>query len=484
MKIKAWSLIIIFFTLGMQLFASGKKDEPAVKTQNDEWVLCVTNFDVSSLPEDKKIIANVITRKVVEKLGTIGYRTRISPEYAYYEEHAWARARTAAARSLSAKQDERSLQLYRGDPAWRYRQNIERINTDIEKLKIAFEQIDSNPPLINNEPVFKLTAGNKVNNFPVPPRAGGEYKFCLDQKADAFLTGSISDFHGRYHVLIKLYTAYTRSFVWEDEIIFSANDLENALDEISGRLVAVLSGNKHAALVVKAEPQDTLVLINHAFAGRGETPFLEQPPGVVTITASAPNHETRTEEIELVSGMLTSVNISLKPLDYSTVEITGNLTGGSIYHGSLHAGESPLTLRLPANILEYLEMETSDGQKGTIVFQTPPVNSVPYSFSINTSAPPEKGRVDKARRLHYWAWGGTWITGIAAWIAHNTYTTVDMSTRSNSSAIDSTAMYYISMGAWIAVGAVAATELFLMGKYLYTSNKGSTTVAKTKRNEQ
>ncbi|MCL2243119.1 MAG: PEGA domain-containing protein [Treponema sp.] len=491
MIIKTGCFLLIFFSLCFQLSASGRQAEAEKKTQNDEWILCITNFDVSSLPEDQKALAGIVTRRVVNKLNAIGYRTRVSPEYAYYEEHAWVRSRNAAARALSAKYDERSLQLFRGDPSWRYRQNLERIDAEIEKLKLAYEEIDSNPPLINNEPVFKLTSGNLVSNFPAAPREGNEYRFCTDQRADAFLAGSITDFHGRYYVSIKLYTVYTRSFVWEDGIVFSAGDLENAVDEMSSGLMAVLSGKKPAALVVRAQPQETLVLINQTFAGRGETQIIEQPPGMVTVTASAPDYETVTKEIELVSGMLTEVNVSLNPLQYSDIEIPGSISGGSVYHGSLYAGEAPLTLRLPVNVLEYLEMETLDGQKGSIVFQTPQPSDSSHIFSINTSMPPEKGRVDKARSLHYWAWGGTWITGIAAWIAFYTYTTSDMSLRSNYAQgsllnenflKDNTAMYYVSMGTVIAVSAAALTEIFLMGRYIYMSNKGSTSVVITRGN--
>ena len=486
-------LLIIFFTLNMKVSASGKQEKPEKTKQNNEWILCVTNFDVSSLSEDQKVLAGFISQKIVNKLGAIGYRTRVSPEYAYYEEHAWARERTAAARALSAKQDERSLQVYRGDPAWRYRQNLERIDADIEKLKVTFEEIDNNPPPVNEEPLFKLTEGNKVYNFPDAPGTGREYRFCLDQKTDAFLTGSITDFHGRYYFSVKLYTIYTRSFVWEDGIVFSANDMENALDEISTRLIAVLSGNKPATLAVKAQPQETLVLINHTFAGRGEAPYSEMPPGIVTINASAPDHESMTVESDLLPGTLTEVNINLRPLEYSNIEISGNLEGGSVYHNSLYVGETPLTLRLPVNILEYLEMETSDGQKGSFVFQTPPLAGSYFTFTINTSFPPEKGRVDKARRLHYWAWGSTWITGIAAWIAFHTYTASDMSIRYNYAQTglynenflnNNIAMYYVSMGTVITVSAAVLTELFLMGRYIFISNKGSTTVAKTRRNVQ
>ena len=490
MKNRILLTLFLLLALCAQLSALGKKEEAEVKTQNDEWVLCVTDFDLKSMSEDKMGVAGVITRKVVERLNIISYRTRVSPEYAYYEGYAWAGKRTAAAKALSAKQDERSMLVYRGDPAWKYRQNIKKIDADIEKLRLALEEIENNAPPINREPVFKLTAGNMNASFPVAPKAGTESKFCADQKADAFLTGSIMDFHGRYYVSIKLYTLYTRSFVYEDSIIFSTDDIESALDEITGKLLMFLSGNKPAAIIVKAQPEETLVLINRSFAGNGETGVREYPPGKFIITASAPDHESMTVETELSGGELAEVDIRLKPVEYADVDIYGSPSGGSVYHGALYAGEAPLTLRLPLNTLEYIELETSDKKRGTAAFHTPENTDNMYSLSVRASKPQEKGSVAKARRWYYWAWGGTWITGIAAWIAYHSYVNADLSIRYDYAAReeynqkfseDSVRMYYISMGTMIAVGAAVAHEIFHMARYIYTANKGSTPIVKTGR---
>jgi len=483
--------MFFFFALGVQLFALGKKEEDEVKTQNDEWILCVTDFDIKMMPAEKINVAGVITKKVVERLSAISYRARVSPEYAYYEGYAWARARANAAKALSAKQDERALQIYRGDPAWRYSQNLTRIDAEIEKLKLALEEVENNAPVINSEPVFRLTSGNLSSVYPAAPEAGNENRFCQNQRADAFLAGFITDFHGRYYVSIKLYTVYTRSFVYEDSIIFSTNDLENAVDELTGRLLVVLSGNKPAAVAVIAEPEETLVLINQTFAGRGKTETLEYPPGKITITASAPDYESMTVETELLPGELVEVNMFLNKRQYGNIEITGLSSGGSVYQGALYVGETPLTLRLPLNVLEYVELETSGNKKGTAVFQTPDKADTSYSLSLRTETPPANGRVDKARRMYYWAWGGTWLTGIAAWITYHTYTSSDSAIRydyartgefNRGFSDDNTRMYYISMGAVIAVSAAVLYEIFHIGRYVYIADKGSTTVVKPDRN--
>jgi len=481
----------LFFSLSLavRLFALGKVEESEIiTTHNDEWVLCVTDFDVSSVPDEKLSIAGVVTRKFVEKLNVISFRTRVSPEYAYYEGYAWSQARSNAAKALSAKTDERALLLYRGDPQWVYRQNLARVDAEIEKLRIALEDIDGQVPLINEEPVFRLTAGNLDSSFPAAPASGYENKFCHDQKADAFLSGSIMDFYGRYFISIKLFTVYAGSFIYEDNIIFSTEDLENALEEISRKLIILLSGNKPAAIAVNTEPEDALVLINRTFTNREET--LEYPPGKITITASAPDHESLTVETELFSGELAQVDLFLSPIEYGGIYIPDTLSGSSVYNGALYVGEAPLTLRLPLNLMEYIELETPDNQRGTIAFNTPDIAGTSHSLPFKTEFPPEKGRVDKVRRWYYWAWGGTWITGIAAWVVYHSYISMNTSIGYNymqtgfynQNFVDNNVtMYYFSMGTLITLGLAVVHEIFQIGRYVYTANKGSPTIARTGR---
>ena len=489
---KSRILLSLFFilALGAQLFAFGMTEETEIKTQNDEWILCVTNFDLSSLPAEKTEIAGVITRKTVERLGTISFRDRISEEYAYYEESAWSRSRSAAAKALAAKREERSLLIFRGDPQWKYRQDLARLDAEIEKLVSALEEADSNMPHINRAPVFNLTKENLDFSFPAPPRAGTENRFCADQKADALLAGSVTDFHGRYVVSLRLYTVYTRSFVWEDSIIFSHEDLDSALDEATQRLMIMLSGNRPAVVTVTAQPEEALVLINRSFAGRGESSSLEYPPGRVTITASASGHESISFETDLSSGEYAQININLNPVDYVDVEIDGFPTSGSVYNGALYVGESPLTLRLPVNRMEYIELETPDSQKGTIVYRTQDDSSYTHSLSLRTAIPVEEGRVDRVRRSYYQAWGATWLTGIAAWIAFYSYTNSNDAVYFQYGQTDmvdpgfvksNLEMYYVSMGTMIAVGTVAVFGIVQMARYIYTANRGSTPIARSGR---
>ena len=476
-------MLILFFSFSSLLYARGRTEEADIKTQNDEWILCITNLDATALTAERRTVTDVILRKLVENINAINYRTRISSEYVYYEEAAWANRRSTAARALAAKQNERSLLIYRGEPDWRYRANLSRLEADIIKLYAELEEIENNAPLVNKEPVFYLTSGNLSFQFPEAPVPGNEYRFCTSQRADAALIGTISDYHGRFIVTLRLYTIYTRSFVWEERIIFSHEDMESALEEFSRKLIIVLSGNNPGAVAVTAEPEETLVLINRAFVGRGTTDILEFPPGRITVTASAPDFESITFETDIISGELSQIKINLNPVEYVDVEIAGNHRGrsGNVYHGAMYVGEAPLTLRLPLNYLELLEMETESGDTGRIVFYTPDTDEISSSVNIRTIRQSRQGSVDRARNLYYWAWGGTWISGIAAWVSFNTYNNMANAFLQGGSTNatlynDANRMYNIYMGTFIALGAFVVLDLILMTRYIYIANRDSTSV--------
>lgn len=475
-------LVIFLITCVLQVFASGRTETAAdeVTPQNNEWTLCITNIDSSALPRNRVNIADMVARKLVNRLSSISVRNRISPEYAYYEEYAWTRDRSAAARALAAKVEERSQLLFRGEPDWRYRRNIERLNTEIERLREVFEEAESTAPLINDAPVFKLTQGNLDLSFPVAPQAGGENRFCTAQRVDAFLASSISFFHGRYVLNLKLYTVYTRSFVWQDSIIFSNDDLENAIEEITRRLIIVLSGNEPAAVAINAEPEETLILINRSFAGRGETNILEYPPGTILVTATAANHESLTFETDLSSGEFAQINIRLHPIEYIEIDVEGG-NESRVYHGALYVGESPYTLRLPLNNLEYVELEALNSERGTVVFRTPNVSDNPQSLSLNMTMPSETGRVDRMRRHYYWSWGGVWVTGITAWLSYyslnSSASVIQSGNYTDDFANTHTVMNYVFTGSLIALGVAGAYCIYRLVRYLYTANRGATPVA-------
>jgi hypothetical protein len=476
-------LILALCFLPAAVFGRGGTETPEKIVHNSEWRLCVTAFDMSALPENRRIVGEVMTRSLLDAVNAVDRRIRVSREYAYYEGYAWSQARMAAARALAARQEERDLLIYRGEPEWRYRRSLKTIDEAIVKLKEDLAKVEAEAPLVAREPVFQFTEGNTTGTFPAPPGPGGEYRFCQGQKADGFLSGEIIEFHSRLYITIRLYTLYTQSFVYEDDIIFSPDDIQSAVDEIAGRLVAILTGSSPALIAIRAEPEDTLVLINRTFAGRGEIAPREHPPGTVTVSLSAEGHAPQAVETELLPGETTEIEASLRPLELAQVDIDiPGKTGALVYRGAMYVGEAPLTLRLPVNQFDYVHVETPGLETGRMVFRTPNVRDERISLSLKTNISPPAGqkRVDRARRQYYWAWGATWIAGAAAWMSYGLFTTHNDALKTgdillgkwNDEFYNQTVDWYnISNVSLYVLGAVAAYDIFQLIRYMYISGR-------------
>jgi hypothetical protein len=242
-------------------------------------------------------------------------------------------------------------------------------------------------------------------------------------------------------------------------------------------------------VAIKTEPETALVLINQTFAGKGGTKLMEYPPGKITVIASAPEHEPLVLETELLPAELTQINIKLNPIKYVNVDISGKMQG-HVYNGSLYVGEAPLTLRLPANSFEYIEMETENGQKGSVVFMTKDNMNYNQTISLKLSQPNRRGAVDRARRGYYWAWGGQWITGVAAWLGYYAYMGANnAATYGKNNGKDVTQdfldsnkkLYNYTMYAAIGFGVTSLYGIIRMFRYIYISGKDSTPIVNTGR---
>jgi hypothetical protein len=484
------SLICLCF-LPRVAFGRGGVEEEKVY-QHGEWILCITGFDVSALSPSRRIAGEVMVRNLVNSLNAVDRRIRVSREYAWYEDYAWTQSRQTAAKTLVTKRGERDALLYKGEPSWRYRRTLKTIDGEIAGLEKKLREAERNAPLIVSEPVLKTTEGNGNGTFPPAPAAGEEYAFCRKEKADAFLAGSVAEFHNRLYVKLRLYTMYTGSYVYEDDILFSQEDMNDASNELSGRLAVAVSGSGAALVAVNTEPKDAMVLINGAYAGRGKIPPREHIPGPVTVGVSAEGHEPMTAELELKAGETAEITASLRPLAFSDVRIfVPGQPQAQIYQGALYVGDAPFTLRLPVNQYGYVSMEIPDGQAAQAVFFNEE-NSWEAGYLSLRPRPrrnPDEGRVNKARRAYYWVWGGVWVLGASAWLINGVSTAeiqgFNASQNQTAGMVDRAQfMYYLNIGAMAAVGAAVITEFIMMGRYVYTAGSDAPPVVRLRQNNR
>jgi len=508
MKSRALIAGLLFLILSVgNLAAFGKKDtaeKPA--PVNAEWYLCITAIDTSELPLSRRVMGEIISRNLADAVSKLEFRFRGEDESLYYQNNAWAKSRSDAAKALQAKRNERDLLLYRGDPAWKYRKNLKTVDAAISKLISDLAAIDAAAPEVEQKPVLRLTSAASSGNFPKAPEQGMEYLFCVNQKADAFLAGSLSEYHGRIYLTLKLYTLHTHSYSYEESLLFSTEDLFEAMDEIASSLAVAISETLPSAIVVSVSPPEAMVLIDGAFAVPGEMNF--RSPGEAELSVRADNFLPLSFPVEMNTGMLAELFINLSPLSLSSFEASvPDKPGSKVYFGSLFVGETPLVLELPRSSYAYISVETDDGEIGSVVYRDSNLikgsaqftrieedGAIRSNTAFSTMVPvsPEEKRVDRARRGFYGAYGAFWFilpaSLLTAGIAQNYVHANNMAALrgmyiddyDKRKKIYDNAMLgrNVAIGAYSVMGVALGVTFFQIFRYLYVSGGDATPIVK------
>jgi hypothetical protein len=477
------------------LFSLGKGEERAEPEIRDSlWTLGITAFDTSSLSPSNAALARSIMRDLAGNIGRISTRLRVAEEYAHHEGIARRADLAVAARALVNKRNERDQLLYRGEREWRYRRNLKTLDAEIERLENDYREAEEAEILIDREPEFTLSSQNLEGLFPAPPAAGEERRFCGDQRLDALIVGTMGEYHDRIYVTQKLYILYVDSYVYEESILFSSEYSREAMEEFAGGISLAISGKPPAELRISARPAEARIYLDSAYAGEGDFYNPLYPPGKLGLEFYAEGHESASAELELQGGELTEVLVDLRPLETTTLDITvPGKEGAAVYRGSLYVGQAPLSLELPAGSLEYVFVESPDGENAKTVFLSPAPNILPpairtgrragsdlagSSLSIRTGPAydAKEGRVDRTRRQNYWAWGGVWASAIAAWMINGWSNSVILAYNNSANqtlklynqAKDAQLWNYVGMGL-VSVAVVA--DIVFMIRYIHTSGK-------------
>ncbi|WP_041611632.1 PEGA domain-containing protein [Treponema primitia] len=471
---KFFAVFLFLFVLSVSAWSKGKVEEAVIDPLNPEWALCITALDVSALPPAQKILGELMVRNLAESLADLHHRIRVSEEFAYYKDVAWVRTLGDAGKKLSAKRTERDQLLYKGYPRWRYKNEIKTIDKSIVTLEEEYHQAEEALLEIAPAPSFILTSENTGGTFPTPPSAGGEYRFCVTQKADAFITGEIVEFHGRILLSIRMYTLYTRSFEYEDSFIFSTDDMAQIREELTGRLIAVISGGRSAAIAVKAQPEGAIILVKESFAGQGDTGVMEYPPGPTDVAVFADGYNGAQAMVDLAPGELTELQFSLQPVQETSFEI--DLPGNeraSIYQGSLYLGTSPLTVTAPLNQFEYIHAETPGGRTSSAIFRAGQTGDM-VTLPLPTPQGKDPKPLGTARDRYYGAWTRFWIALPVAFMisgVSSTYENAYIVGKDPDVGNTYQILNAVSIGAWIGLGLITAESFYRIFRYTRTASK-------------
>jgi hypothetical protein len=467
--LKTIPVFFCFLFAAGSLYPRGKAEEPV--PVNTEYMFCITVFDVSDLPPAQASLGPILQSRLASRLDGIDRRVRTGEELVRYEERAYAQARDGVIAQLAAKRKERDDLLFKGFPRWKYNKELRRINKELKELEALFVKMENETIRIEERPVFVLSK----DPFPQPPPPGGEERFLDAQKADAFLSGKLSSYYGRIYAELRVYTRDS-TFVFEDALIFSYEDMNDAADDLASRVEAAVAGTSRSVLTVATEPEEARILVNEKLTANREPVFLN--PGEVSVLVSADGYENFSGSLELVPGEKAETSVVLSPVESEILKLSN--PGAKIYIGALYVGTVPpggdLEISVPEDRYRYINMETEDGRRGEVIVLGEQRTGSQRSVEINPRIVPGKDEkpVEKRRRQFYGAWGRLWVTLPLAFFldglarsyatAYNVSGNEDILNRYNTS-------YYISRGAMIAAGVFGVESLIRLIIYINTANR-------------
>jgi uncharacterized protein YukE len=469
-------IMLCLFLIFQHLYAGGNSEEDEIDPLYTTWKFCVTQFDTSALPPEKQIIGNLVTRNMIDQLSSLDIRIRPSDETAYYSEYARSQAILKAGQDVRSKREARDALLFKGDTNWTYKNNIKKIDEEIKTLEETYELIEAEFPLVAEQPNFALTDQNLSGTYPEVPEQGTEYSFCKEQNIDGFLSGTVSEYYGRIYVTIMLYALYSQSYIYEDYALFSVEDQQTILAGMSARLKAVLSGIEPATIMVKAEPEDAIILLNENYIGRGNSGEINQSSGTMNVSVFADDYHQEDFQVDVFSGELADVFINLQPIAYEAFDLdTSNGAASSVYLGSTFMGTTPLSLNLLPDQYEYITMENRNGETASFIYD----GSVSSAAVTLLPSETDKRNVEYYRKKFYGAYGRFWVSLPIAFLIYG-ISTAAVNASNYSGNID---MYNdaiinrnIAIGSAAIAGGFLLETLIRMGIYVYKSN--STDVGK------
>ena len=419
-------IFLLLFFAPQSVFARGVAEiteEPV--PVNPEHILLITSLDVSGLPLARQLIGETVVRSLAASISTINYRLRGEDEAEYYKLYTWENARAQAAQTLRARRADRDQIVFRGDPSWRDRRSLQVADEAIAAAELHLREVEATFPVVEGRPLFRLSSQNLAGDFPNAPRTGEEFRFALQNNVDAFMVGSLSEFHGRVLLEVMIYSRHSREFSYHYSVLFSSADLIEAVDEIADHLILAISGIQPAGILVQTDNPDAVILVDGTFFGRGSTEMRTHFPGEVLLEVQAENYTPVSFPIMLNPGELAEVFIDLTPLGVSAFEVIAEDNPGSlVFQGGLFIGHTPLIVEVPHGQFAYITVETPDGDVGTLIYHNNNLIRGDARFVINGADPsvgatafvrtrppimPEHGRVERARRNFYRAYGALWI---------------------------------------------------------------------------
>ncbi len=192
--------------------------------------------------------------------------------------------------------------------------------------------------------------------------------------------------------------------------IFSYNDaflreeLYSRFDSVIQGLALIIFGRDWASLIVKPEPEKSMLYLDNEFIGSGETIVEYLLPGIKELRIVALGFEEKIITLKLKAGEISEQLVALQPMEDEKILFITDPPGAGVYRDSVWLGNTPL------------EIDKTHSPR-RLLFQKEGYSNYPFYFYQETSGEInisltkdllDKEEFQKKRRNSFYAAFGIW----------------------------------------------------------------------------
>jgi hypothetical protein len=365
----------------LALSALGQSEPPAAAVYSgaQEWTVAVAAFGAEGLPADQRIIADLICRRLRMDIQAVPSRLRSAAEIAADSGRETLAAQAVAAKDYAAKRSALDALFFKGLPDWQYRRDAAAARTALDKSSAAYQAALGRRSEVRGEVAVKLYADNAKDIYPAAPADADKARFCRERNVDAVVTGTAELFYDRILVAVTVYEAAEGRNSYYDETIFSPENRDAALTELSGRLVKRIAGRPTGRLAIAVLPPEADIVLNGALAGHGTVGPIEMPVGDFELAGEADGYKTSAVAGRIAADAELRLSVELEPAPLSRLAVGVFDADGQAIDpetvvlrlGGEYAGTALTPLDLPAGGSFYLTAESADGRKAALAAPVP-----------------------------------------------------------------------------------------------------------------
>jgi hypothetical protein len=222
------------------------------------------------------------------------------------------------------------------------------------------------------------------------------------EDVDLLVGGSVQEASGYFIVDVWAWDAARDAtlLVWRDAA--TREQLYDRLAEAGRELTGVLLGRTWASLEVTADPPGATVLVDGKPPGTGRSRFDDLAPGSHEVRASAPGRRDEVRTVDLAARTVTTLSISLAPVDHGTISVTSDPPGADAWLDTVWQGITPLAMPRPDERAR-LVVAIPDGPEAALTVG--PDSPAQVSFTLSLDAPGAEAAKKLARDRFYGAFG-------------------------------------------------------------------------------